>query len=348
MTIMQYMIDPMSAGAHDYTPEGPYGTTGNYPLPSTKPGQVIIGDAEGELTFVTLAIPAAVTYNQGDFFVWDNSYNAGPVGEIIAASEYFPGSAVGTIFFGGSVANPAALPAAGNIWSYTFAPGVYGVWMQRYGTSLMNLGALSTGATLTNPNTTATKGRITMAAAAALTTFSSCPVGSICNAPLSRTFTGNTVTGSAIITNVNTAKFLVKGMQITGTGFAAVSTTQQGTFILDIQGSTVTVSTLATATNTGTTFTALNSQTTGQVISGSKQITKCPSVPGLYPNQIITGTGVVSLTIQSISGNPGNFTINLTTAATAGAAPNIVQITLAAAPNYYEGFLRGPFFNIAL
>jgi hypothetical protein len=335
-------------GAKYFAPEGPYGTAGNFPLPSTKPGQVVIGDSEGAFTFVTLAIPVAVTYNQGDFFCWDNSYNAGPVGEIIAASEYFPGTAVGTLFLGGSVANPAAFPAGGNIWSYTFAPGVYGVWMQRYGTSLMNLGALSTGATLTNPNTTATKARITMAAVAAATTFNSCPVGTICNCPLSRGFTGNTVTGSSVITGVNTAKYLVKGMQITGTGFAAVSTTQKGTFILDIQGSTVTVSTLATATNTGTTFTALNSQTTGTVISGSKQITGCPSVPGLYPNQVITGTGVVSLTIGSITGLPGNFTINLTSAATAGTAPNIVQITLAAAPNYYEGFLREPMFNIAL
>lgn len=347
MTIATFINDQVM-GAHDYSPEGPFGAAGNFPLPSFKPGTVVAGDSEGSFIFVTLAVPASVTYNQGDFFCWDNSYNAGPVGEIIAASEYFPGTAVGAIFFGGSVANPAAFPAGGNIWSYTFSPGVYGVWMQRYGTSLMNLGALSTGATNTFPATTATKARITMQAAAAATTFSSCPVGSICNCPLSRTFTGNTVTGSSVITGVNTAKYLVKGMQITGTGFPAVSTTQKGTFILDIQGSTVTVSSLATATNTGTTFTALNSQTTGTVISGSKQITGCPAVPGLYPNQVITGTGVVGLVIQSITGLPGNFMINLTTAATAGVAPNIVQVTLAAAPNYYEGFVREPVFNIAL
>ena len=347
MTISLYINDQV-IGPKDYAPEGPFGTAGNFPLPSTKPGQVVMGDSEGAFIFVTLAIPAAVTYNQGDFFCWDNSYNAGPVGEIIASAEYFPGTAVGTIFFGGGVANPAAAPAAGNIWSYTFSPGVYGVWMQRYGTCLMNLGVLSLGSSLTFPATTATKARITMQATAAATTFSSAPVGTICNCPLSRTFTGNTVTGSAVITGINTAKFLVKGMQLTGTGFPAVSTTQKGTFILDIQGSSVTVSTLATATNTGTTFTALNSQTTGTVLINSKQITGCPAVPGLYPNQVITGTGVVSLTIQSITGVPGNFTINLTTAATAGVAPNIVQITLAAAPNYYEGFLREPQWNIAL
>jgi hypothetical protein len=351
MTIALYPIDPMAGGAHVYTPEGPFGTAGNFPLPSFKPGQLIVGDGEAEFVYLTFAIPAAATYNQGDFLCWDNSYNAGPVGEIIAASEYFPGEAVGTLFLGGQVpmmasSIPGAIP--GNIWSYTFQPGVYGVWAQRYGTSLMNLGALTTGATLTNPNTTAVKGRITMAAAAALTTFSSCPVGSIANCPLSRTFTGNTTTGSAVITGVNTAKYLVKGMQLAGAGIPAVGVSQPGTFIVDIQGSTVTVSQLATATATGVTFTALNSQTTGTVISGSRQITGCPSVPGLYPNQIITGTGVVGLTIQSIQGIPGNYTINLTAPATVGAAPNIQQITLAAAPNYYEGFLRGPFFNIAL
>jgi hypothetical protein len=347
MTITSYINDQV-VGPKEYAPEGPFGAAGNFPMPSTKPGQVALGDSEGAFTFVLLTVPTAVTYNQGDFFCWDNSYNAGPIGEIIAASEYFPGTSVGTIFFGGAVANPAAFPAAGNIWSYTFSPGVYGVWMQRYGTSLMNLQTLSTGATLTFPASCSTKAQIKMQAAAAATTFSSAPVGTICNCPLSRTFTGNTVTGSAIITGVNTAKYLVKGMQLTGTGFAAVSTTQKGTFILDIQGSTVTVSTLATATNTGTTFTALNSQTTGTVISGSKQITGCPAVPGLYPNQIITGTGVVGLTLGSITGTPGNYTINLTAAATAGVAPNIVQITLAAAPNYYEGFLKEPMYNIAL
>jgi hypothetical protein len=331
MTISAYLNDQV-AGPHVYSPEGPFGTTGNFPLPSIKPGQVVIGDSEGAFTFVTLAIPVAVTYNQGDFFCWDNSYNAGPVGEIIAASEYFPGTSVGTLFLGGSVANPAAQPAAGNIWSYTFAPGVYGVWMQRYGTSLMNLGALSTGATLTNPNTTAAKARINGCGGRGCFHLARAPVGSICNCPLSRTFTGNTVAGSAVITGVNTAKYLVKGMQITGTGFPAVSTTQQGTFITDIQGSTVTVSQLATATNTGTTFTALNSQTTGQVTNGSKQITKVPFIPGLYPNQIVTGTGIVGLVIQSIMGIPGNYTINLVTAATAGGATNIQQVTPRGSP----------------
>jgi hypothetical protein len=351
MTIAQYFIDPMSGGAHVYSPDGPFGTAGNFPLPSFKPGQVVIGDGESEIVYVLYAVPAAVTWNQGDFFCWDNSYNAGPVGEIIAASEYFPGEAVGTLFLGGQVPQlQASIPGAipGNIWSFTFQPGVYGVWMQRYGTSLMNLGALSTGATLTNPNTTATKGRITMAASVAATTFSSAPVGSICNCPLSRTFTANTVNGSAVLTAVNTPKYLVKGMQVTGTGIPAVGAAQPGTFILDIQGSTITLSQLCTSTNTGSTITALNSQTTGNAVNGSKQITNVPSIPGLYPNQIITGTGVVSLTIQSIMGGPGNYTINLTTAASA--TNNNVQITLAAAGTnfYFEGFLRGPFFNIAL
>jgi hypothetical protein len=129
-------------------------------------------------------------------------------------------------------------------------------------------------------------------AAAAATTFSSAPVGTICNCPLSRGFTATTATGSAVLTGINTAKYLVKGMQLTGTGIAAVSTTQPGTFIIDIQGSTVVMSQVATANGT-VTITALNSQTTGQVTNASKQITNVPFIPGLYPNQIITGTGVV-------------------------------------------------------
>src|SRR6267154_4700231 len=106
MTITAYMEDQV-IGPHEYTPEGPLPSGEAF---STKPGQVVAGDSEGSFIFVTMVIPAAVTYNQGDFFCWDNAYNAGPVGEIIAASEYFPGTSVGTIFFGGSIANPAAFP----------------------------------------------------------------------------------------------------------------------------------------------------------------------------------------------------------------------------------------------
>lgn len=344
MTIALYTIDPMAGGARVYTPEGPYGTVGNFPLPAFKPGQVVVGDGEAEFVFLTLAVPAALTMNQGDFLIWDNSYNAGQLSEIQVAGEYMVGSAIGTFFLGGQVPQlQASIPGSipGNVWSYTFAPGVYGIWAQRYGTSLINA-LVKSSTTLINPNSVATKGQITFAATQAATTLVSAGIGQIGTCPLSKTFTANTVNGSAVLTAVNTAKFLVKGMQVTGTGIPAVSATVPGTFILDIQGSTVTLSQLCTSTNTGSTITALNSQTTGNTVNGSKQITNVPQIPGLYPNQIITGTGVASLTIQSIMGTPGNYTINLTTAATA--TNNNVQITLAAAGTnlYYEGFLRGP------
>lgn len=350
MTIALYPIDPMAGGARVYAPEGPYGTVGNFPLPSFKPGQTIIGDGEAELVFLTLAVPTALTLNQGDFLIWDQSYNAGQTSEILAAGEYPLGCAIGTFFLGGQVPQLAAtIPGSipGNIWSFTFAPGVYGIWAQRYGTSLMNLLALSS-TTLINPNTVAAKSRFTFSATQAATTFISAGVGSIGNAALSRTFTANTVNGSAVLTAVNTAKYLTKGMQVTGTGIPAVSATVSGTFIIDIQGSTITLSQACTSGNTGSTITALNSQTTGNVLNTSKQITNVPSIPGLYPNQIITGTGVVSLTIQSITGVPGNYTINLTTAATA--TNNNVQITLAAPGTnfYYEGFLRCPSVELSL
>jgi hypothetical protein len=350
MTISVNPIDPMAGGARVYLPEGPYGTIGNFPLQGSKPGQVIVGDGEAEFVFLTLAVPAALTLNQGDFLIWDQSYNSGQLSEIQVAGEYMIGSAMGTFFLGGQVPQlqatiPGAIP--GNIWSFTFAPGVYGIWAQRYGTSLINA-LVKSSTTLINPNSVATKGQITFAATQAATTLVSAAIGSIATCPLSKTFTANTVNGSAVLTAVNTAKYLTKGMQVTGTGIPAVSATVPGTFIIDIQGSTVTLSQLCTSTNTGSTITALNSQTTGNVVNGSKQITNVPAIPGLYPNQIITGTGVVSLTIQSITGVPGNYNINLTTAATA--TNNNVQITLAAAGTnlYYEGFLRGPFVVLAV
>jgi hypothetical protein len=350
MTIALYTIDPMAGGARVYAPEGPYGTVGNFPLPSFKPGQIVIGDGEAELVFLTLAVPTALTLNQGDFLIWDQSYNAGQLSEIQVAGEYMIGSAIGTFFLGGQVPQlqatiPGAIP--GNIWSYTFAPGVYGIWVQRYGTSLMNC-LVQSSTTLINPNSVAAKSRITFAATQAATTLVSAGIGSIATCPLSKTFTANTVNGSAVLTAVNTAKYLTKGMQVTGTGIPAVSSTVPGTFIIDIQGSTVTLSQLCTSGNTGSTITALNSQTTGNTVNGSKQITNVPAIPGLYPNQIITGTGVVSLTIQSIMGTPGNYTINLTTAATA--TNNNVQITLAANGTnfYFEGFLRTPFVVLAI
>jgi hypothetical protein len=282
--------------------------------------------------------------------IWDQSYNAWILSEIQNAIEYQAGSGIETFFLGGQVPQlqatiPGSIP--GNVWSYTFAPGVYGIWVQRYGTSFMNC-LVKTSSTLINPNSVAAVGRITFAAVQAATTLVSAGIGTIATAFLSRTFTANTVSGSAILTAVNTAKYLTKGMQVTGTGIPAVSATVPGTFIIDIQGSTVTLSQLCTSTNTGSTITALNSQTTGNTVSGSKQVTNVPAIPGLYPNQIITGTGVVSLTIQSIMGSPGNYTINLVTAATA--TNNNVQITLAAAGTnfYYEGFLRTPFVVLGI
>ena len=350
MTIAIIPTDPMAGGMHVYTPEGPFGAVGNFPLPSFKPGAVVVGDAEAEFVFLTLAVPTAITINQGDFLIWDQSYNAGLLSEIQVAGEYMIGSAIGTFFLGGQVPQlQASIPGAipGNIWSFTFAPGVYGIWAQRYGTSLINA-LVKSSTTLINPNSVAAAGRVTFAATQAATTLVSAGIGSIATCPLSKTFTANTLTGSAILTAVNTAKYLTKGMQVTGTGIPAVSSTVPGTFITDIQGSTITLSQACTSTNVGSTITALNSQTTGNVVNGSKQVTGVPAIPGLYPNQIITGTGVVSLTIQSISGTPGNYTINLTTAATA--TNNNVQITLAAAGTnfYYEGFLRGPFVVLAV
>lgn len=353
MTISMYMNDQV-VGPHEYTPEGPFGTVSNFPIPSTKPGQVVIGDSEGAFVFLRYAVPAAITLNQGDVMCWDNSYNAVPTAEIAAAGEYPMGTAVGTIFFGGQVPQlqatiPGTIP--GNIWSFTFQPGVYGIWCQRYGTSLINVALLSSASpsaagTLVFPQTTATKNRITFLTTSAATTLNGMPAGTINTCPFSRTFTGNTVTGSAIITGVNVTKFLTIGQAITGTGIAAVAVGQPQTVILDIQGSTVTISTLATSTASGTTFTAANGLTTGTSVTGSNLLTGVPTIAGLYPNQGVTITGFATPTILSISGKSPNFTIALSVNSSAGAANG--QLTLNTTNNYVEGFLREPIFNTAL
>jgi hypothetical protein len=354
MTISQWMNDQV-IGPHEYSPEGPFGTSGNFPLPSTKPGQVLIGDNEGAFVFLQYAVPAAITLNQGDFMCWDESFNAVPTSEIQVAGEYPMGTAVGTMFFGGQVpqlqASPVPGSIPGNIWSYTFQPGVYGIWCQRYGISLVNVALLSAASpsatgTLVFPQTTATKNRITFLTTSAATTLNGMPAGTVNTAAFSRTFTGNTVTGSAVITGVNITKFMAKGMAITGSGIPAVSSTQPQTIILDIQGSTVTISNPATATASGVTFTAAKGLTTGNSVTGSNIVTGVPGIAGLYPNQAVTLAGFATPTILGISGKSPSFTLQLSVNSTAGAANG--QLTLNTTNNYVEGFLREPMYNTAL
>jgi hypothetical protein len=323
MTIAKMQYDAI--GARAYLPEGPYGTAGNTPLPSFAPGTVVAGDCGSEFEFVFLAVTAALTLNQGDALIWDNSYIATQSATGTGSSPF--GASLGTAFFGGRNADQSSQPSPGNVWSYTFAtPGIYGLWVQRAGTSLLNLASINAQ---TKPvNTTAVLGQLNQPSAP-LT--GSMGIQNIFSCPLTGTFTGTTATGSSVITGVSTNKFLVKGQQLSGTGIAA------GAIITDIQGSTVSMSLVATAAGS-VTITATNGAALGSTTNGSPQLTNVTSIAGFYPNQTIAGTGIPgSTTILSIVGNSAPFTINMSANATATGSAIALSVT-----GYYEAFLVWP------
>lgn len=327
MTIATFQFEAI--GTRTYSPEGPYGAAGTAPFPNFKPGEVFGGDGEGEFTFLLLGVTGALTLNQGDVLVWDNSYTAVQAATGSGAHPF--GADVGTFFLGGRVGDPAAAPNAGNAWSYTFpVPGVYGIWVQRAGTSLMNIATVNAQ---TKPlNTTAVAGQVNAPATALA---SSMGIANAWAAPTSWTFTGTTVSGSTLVTGVSTNKGLVKGQTLSGTGVAT------GAIITDIQGSTVTMSIAATAAGT-VTITAANNSTYVTTTNGSPILTNVTSIAGIYPNQTIAGTGIPgSTTILSINGTPGNYTITMSANATATA--NNINATTSI---YVEAFLRWP--NIAV
>lgn len=328
MTISIAQFEGLAARV--YTPEGPYGAAGQTPLPSYAPGDVVAGKAEAEFTFVLFPVTAAVTLNQGDLLVWDNSYTASQSSFVFATAGYPLGTDVGTFFLGGRVGDPAAAPAAGNQWSYTFGVGVYGIWVQRAGTSLAKTGTITTQAT--QAVTTSTVSQVAYAAGA--THFQN--INGIYSCFTSFTFTGTTTTGSTVLTAVSNCVGLVKGQTLSGTGVAT------GAVITDIQGSTVTMSLAATA-NGSVTITAANNSTFVTTTNGSPVLTNVTSIAGIYPNQTIAGTGIPgSTTIVSITGNAAPYTITMSANATA-TANNINATTT----GYIETFLRWPFLSSA-
>lgn len=323
MTIATFQFD--TAAARVYYPEGPYGAAGQFPLPGFKPGTVTAGDSEAEFVFLTLNVTAALTLNQGDVLVWDNSYVA--VQSATGSGAHAFSSSVGTFFLGGRVADPAAFPNPGNYWSYTFStPGIYGIWVQRAGVSLMNLATVNAQ---TKPiNTTAVAGQVNAPTAPLA---SSMGITGVNAALTSWTCTATTTTGSAILTAVSTNKGMVIGQTLSGTGVP------NGTYIKDLQGSTITMSQVATANGT-VTVTAANGSTWVTTTNLSTVLTNVTSIAGIYPNATIAGTGIPgSTTILSIGGLPGNYTITMSAAATA-TANNINATTTI----YVEAMLRWP------
>jgi len=148
-------------------------------------------------------------------------------------------------------------------------------------------------------------------------------------APTSWTFTGTTAIGSVNLTAVSQAKGLVIGQTLSGTGIP------NGSYVKDIQGSVIVSSLPATAAGT-VTITAANNSTWGATTNGSPALTNVPNIPGIYPNQTLSGTGI-SGTILSITGAPGNYTLNMSANASATAASINFTTTI-----YVEALLRWP------
>ena len=294
------------------------GLAGQTPLPEWAFGTVAAGDAESEFVYLQFAPTVAVTLNQGDALVWDNSYMVVQAG---TGTGFHPfGADLGALFLGGRLGDPAV--SQGSFWSYTFQPGVYGIWVQRAGTSLINMASINAQ---TKPvNTTAVLGQLNQPSSPLV---GSLGIAAIWTAPLSQTFTANTSATStpSVLTNVSATKFLTKGQTVSGAGIP------NGTYITDIQGSTITLSASATATATG----VYNS---AAFASGATSI-QTANIAGIYPNQLLTGTNVSSI-ITSITGIPGAYTINLATATTGAGAAGAVSLV---GTGYYEAFLRWPY-----
>lgn len=342
MTIATFQFEDI--GAHIYGPEGPFGTSGAPPQASFKPGDTISGDNGAEFIYVLLNAVTAMTLNQGDTVCWDNTLVASRTGEISVINEYDIGLNVGTVFLGGRVGDVAAAPFGGNVWSATLAVGVYGIWVQRAGVSLCNISATTT---LAIPSTIGgTKGRITFLAVP--TKSNAIAPGSLAFIPTSKTFTADALAGSTTLLNANVGKWLQRGMTLTGTGIPG-TTTAAVTTIVDINGPTITMSAAATATNVGTTVTALTNSTSGTTVSGSPTLSGIPTIAGIYPNQTITGTGVpASTTVLAINGTGGSYTITMSANATATSAAGVfVSFTTTAMPNYNEVMLNWPYYTAA-
>lgn len=314
-------------GTRTYAPEGPLDLSGKTGvLPSFKAGQVVAGDGGAEFVYAFFSPTTSVTLRQGDVLAVDNSGQA----YLVSNTNAVRGNYAATFFLNGRYGDPAA--GSGNVWSWTFDPGVYGIWVQRAGFSLINFatGSIVNGA----GETTATAGQVKTSGT--LTGGSKALVG-INLAQTTSTFTANTTTGSNVLTNVSSNQGLEIGDAISGTGIPA------GCFIAGLNGNSITLgnniaggSPLATATGTGVTMTWATNSFTANTTNGSPILTNVSNVAGVYPNQTVAATGV-SGTIVSINGNPGNYTITMSANST------ITNTNVACATNgYFVGNIWWP------
>jgi len=304
------LIQYEAIGSRTYAPEGPLDLTGKVgPLPSFRPGEVVGGDAGAEFVYAYFTPTSGLTLNQGDVLSVDNTGQAYQ----LTTSASIRGNYVGTFFLNGRYGDPGSASNGGNIWSYTFpSAGVYGIWVQRAGFSLVNFASSSVVAGLGETTSTASQVKSPSSA-----TTSSKALQGLYFGATTGTFTANTTSGSNSISSVSSNQGLEIGMGVSGTGIPA------GAYIAAINGSTITLGNVvsggsanATATGTGVTITWTTCSFTANTTNGSPTLTNISNVSGVYPNQAISGTGV-SGTIVSINGVPGAYTITLSANATA-------------------------------
>jgi hypothetical protein len=322
MTIAKVQYE--GVGVRAFSPQL-IGQFGNFPASEWRPGSVVAGDAESEFVALMLNVAVGFTLNQGDWLAWDNSYQA--VQTLTGAGKHQFGSSVGTFFMGASLDTPA-INQQGMAWSFTFTPGLYMVWAQRAGTSLANIATVNAQ---TKPlNTTAVAGQLNAPAAPLVGSETVSPAFACAT---TGTFTANVTNGSATLAATANIANLTVGDPISGTGIPT------GAVIKDINGSSITISAAATATNAGVTVTWNRA---GGVLAtttnGSANLTNVTSINGLYPNQTIAGTNIPgATTILQILGNAAPYTVVMSQAATGSA--NNVAITPSV---YIEAFLRWP------
>jgi hypothetical protein len=246
-------------GPRIYAPEGPFGLVGtqsSFGGPTFNFGDVVDGNAEAEFIYLKFSPVAVATYNQGDVFVWDSSLIAVP--SKLGTGYHAFGSHVGTLFFGGRSGDPGTQKGQGDIWTYTFQPGTYGIWVQRAGASVVNFTAITSQPSPTF--TTATVGSVSGLASGAV---GSETIQGLYSALQTFTFTATDTSGSAQLTAVSDTNKLEIGMVLSGTGIP------NGTIMTDIQGPVVYMSALATSTNAGTTVTAKKGTFFGTTVNGS-------------------------------------------------------------------------------
>jgi hypothetical protein len=325
MSLAQPQVEIL--GAKQYQPDGPFDFVTTFP--TQRVGYPVSGELGAEWVPVFFDATAGQTVRQGDALVWDDNY----VAIVCTTANATRGMDFGTAYFGGRYGDSASNGAIGSgaPFAYTFPlTGRYEMWVQRAGTSLLNVNA--TAATNNLMETTATA---SVAGAPASATVGSKLIAGAYLPPTTITFTANTVLGSNQLSVVSLTKQLAVGQSISGAGIPT------GTYIAAISAGTITMSAVATATASTITVTMTMYSFTANTTNTSNVLTSPSTVYGIYPGQTITGTGIpASTTITAINGVPGSYTITLSANATATGSAVAMTTSL-----YVEAYLKWSYID---